>query len=189
MPTATDTPTHATVYALAGLETAELRALISSWTVWRDWFARHAPAIADCYSALLVLAVEVRDARLALLQERLALAHLAATPSDPAAAAGSPPAPPASPALPSAARGPGEADGDADADGDTADLLGEALADLTDSELRALAAWWRRAETQAGPQDRLGAVHATLAAVAADEQAARRRLFDRIAEQVESPVE
>jgi hypothetical protein len=184
---ATDTPTHAAVYALAGLETAELRALISAWSVWRDWFARRSPAIADCYSALLVLAVEVRDARLALLQERLALARLGASPSDPAAAAGSPPASPASPALPSAARGPGEAD--ADADGDTADLLGEALADLTDSELRALAAWWRRAETQAGPQDRLGGVHATLAAVAADEQAARRRLFARIMAQVESPVE
>jgi hypothetical protein len=179
---ATGTPTHAAVYALAGLETAELRALIGSWTVWRDWFARRSPAIADCYAALLLLAVEVRDARLALLQERLALAHLAAAPSDPAAAGGSPPAPPA---LPSAARGPGEADGDADADGGTADLLGEALADLTDSELRALATWWRRAETQAGPQDRLGAVHATLAAVAADEQAARRRLFDRIMAQVE----
>ena len=80
---ATGTPTHAAVYALAGLETAELRALIGSWTVWREWFARRSPAIADCYSALLLLAVEVRDARLALLQERLALARLAAAPSAP----------------------------------------------------------------------------------------------------------
>jgi hypothetical protein len=94
MPTATGAPAHAAVYAL-----------ISSWTVWRDWFARRSSAIADCYAALLLLAVEVRDARLALLQERLALAHLAAAPSAPAAAHGSSPSlpsasPPASPSAP-----------------------------------------------------------------------------------------
>jgi hypothetical protein len=199
---ATDTPTHVAVHALAGLETAELRALLLLWTRWRDHFARQRPAIAELHNTLLILAVEVRDARLAVLRDALREALDGAAVLDagldapPPAGAAAEPAPVAvaDPAARLAAAeadlAAGLADADEDADGDAIldpddlDPLGAALADLTDGELRAMAARWQQWR-DAARLPGLRAVYAALAAVAADEQATRRRLFAGLAGQLE----
>jgi hypothetical protein len=200
---ATDTPTHAAVHALAGLETAELRALLLLWTKWRDHFASQRPAIAELHNTLLILAAEVRDARLAVLRDALreALDGAAALDAGLDAAAGGvdpfPPAPVAvaDPAarlaaaeadLAAALAAAADADEDEDAilDPDDLDPLGAALADLTDGELQAMAAKWQQWRDQyAARQPGLRAVYAALAAVAAEEQATRRRLFAGLAGQ------